>query len=254
MLIRQTAFGNSLFLFAAAPARPRLSAARGVGQPDSAASADRAPPAWFGPPLLPSVARGVLHPASLAASAGFSPGFMPRRIFASGSSPCPLFVVFGVGQPASNTKSFRLFDRSGFVILFSPPDLKSRVCGVCQPASGACWVSEDPVMPAVISPPRSPSVAEGVVHPFSCEIETLSDMGRADARSAKIERPLGVSRIFEVSLYKVDPCKAIFARNLLAKNICRAALSNEVEPCGPEVPLVSKPAAFACRAERLAGA
>lgn len=30
--------------------------------PVLAASADNAPPAWFGPPLLPSEARGVFHP------------------------------------------------------------------------------------------------------------------------------------------------------------------------------------------------
>jgi hypothetical protein len=34
----------------------------GVAQPVNAASADSAPPAWFGPPLLPSVARGVFQP------------------------------------------------------------------------------------------------------------------------------------------------------------------------------------------------
>jgi hypothetical protein len=34
----------------------------GVGQPLRAASGVKAPPAWFGPPLLPSVARGVFQP------------------------------------------------------------------------------------------------------------------------------------------------------------------------------------------------
>ena len=33
----------------------------GVGHPASAVSAGRAPPVWFGPPLLPSVARGVFR-------------------------------------------------------------------------------------------------------------------------------------------------------------------------------------------------
>lgn len=33
-----------------------------VDQPLSAASADKAPPAWFGPPFDPSVALGVFHP------------------------------------------------------------------------------------------------------------------------------------------------------------------------------------------------
>jgi hypothetical protein len=35
----------------------------GVGQPAIAASAGNAPPAWFGPPFDPSVARGVFHAA-----------------------------------------------------------------------------------------------------------------------------------------------------------------------------------------------
>lgn len=79
-------------------------------------------------------------------------------------------------------------------------------------------------------------------------------MGRADARSAKIDRPAGVTRSFQVSLYKVEPSEAVLARNLLAKDDVRAALSDEMVEGWPKVPLVSKPAAFACRAERLAWA
>src|SRR5574340_630881 len=45
----------------------------GVFQPANAASAESAPPAWFGPPLLPSVARGVFHVASCAGVCRFSP-------------------------------------------------------------------------------------------------------------------------------------------------------------------------------------
>jgi hypothetical protein len=41
----------------------------------------------------------VVHPANRAASAGFKPAFIPRLIFASGSSPRPLFVELGVGHP-----------------------------------------------------------------------------------------------------------------------------------------------------------
>jgi hypothetical protein len=55
----------------------------------------------------------------------------------------------------------------------------------------------------------------------------LSDVGRADARSAGIDRPDGVARSFHVSLYKVEPSEAVFARNLLAKDDWRAALLNE---------------------------
>jgi len=77
---------------------------------------------------------------------------------------------------------------------------------------------------------------------------------RTDARSAEIERPAGVARAFQVSLYKVEPTEAVFACNLLAKDWDRFRFSvlDEVEPVWPEVPLVSKPASFACRAERLA--
>jgi hypothetical protein len=51
---------------------------------------------------------------------------------------------------------------------------------------------------------------------------------------------------------KVEPYKAVLARNLLTKDDWRAALADEVMPVRPEVPLVSKPAASASRAERLA--
>jgi hypothetical protein len=82
--------------------------------------------------------------------------------------------------------------------------------------------------------------------------ESLSDVRRADARSAQISRPAGVARSFQVSLYKVEPTEAVLACNLLAKDDWRAALADEVVPVRPEVPLVSNPASCACRAERLA--
>jgi hypothetical protein len=55
-------------------------------------------------------------------------------------------------------------------------------------------------------------------------------------------------------LYKVDPSICVFARNLLSNDRCRFALLNEVVKGGPEMPLIIKPAAFTCRAERLARA
>jgi hypothetical protein len=58
--------------------------------------------------------------------------------------------------------------------------------------------------------------------------EALSDMRRAEARSAGIRRPAGVARSFQVSLYKVEPTEAVFARNLLAKDDWRATLVDEV--------------------------
>jgi hypothetical protein len=77
---------------------------------------------------------------------------------------------------------------------------------------------------------------------------------RADARSRKRDRPKGVIQSFHVSLYKVDPSIRVLTRNLFTINSFRFALADKVEPRGPQMPLVSKPAAFACLAERLAGA
>jgi hypothetical protein len=91
--------------------------------------------------------------------------------------------------------------------------------------------------------------ASGVGHP----VEPLPDMRSAEARSAGICRPEGVARRFHVRRYKVEPSKAVFRCNLLAKDEFRAALFDEPVERGPQVPLVIKPAAFACRAERLAG-
>jgi hypothetical protein len=61
----------------------------------------------------------------------------------------------------------------------------------------------------------------------------LPDVGRADARRAEIERPIGVARSFQVSLYKVDPSKSVFARNLLTKDDVRLALLDEVVESWP---------------------
>jgi hypothetical protein len=55
-------------------------------------------------------------------------------------------------------------------------------------------------------------------------------------------------------LYKVEPRICVLARNLLSSDDCRAALFDEVEEGRPKVPLVSKPSALTCRAERLARA
>jgi hypothetical protein len=41
---------------------------------------------------------------------------------------------------------------------------------------------------------------------------------RTEPRSTEIESPEGVTLSFHVSLYKVEPTKAVFARNLFSKN------------------------------------
>jgi hypothetical protein len=80
-------------------------------------------------------------------------------------------------------------------------------------------------------------------------------MSRADARSAQIRSPKGVTRSFHVISYKVEPGKGSNARNLFSKHHWRCALAaDDVIERRPQVPLVSKPTAFACRGERLARA
>jgi hypothetical protein len=90
----------------------------------------------------------------------------------------------------------------------------------------------------------------GVGHPP----QSLPDVGRTDARRRKIDRPDGVTARFQVRRYKVEPHETVRARNLFAKDDIRAKLGDEPEPGWPKVPLVSKPKAFACAAERLARA
>jgi|ERR1700722_3929601 len=77
-------------------------------------------------------------------------------------------------------------------------------------------------------------------------------MRRADARSAQIDRPNGVVRVFQIRLNKVEPLQSKLARNLLSKDNWRLALRDELEPCRPEMPLIIKAACKACRGERLA--
>jgi hypothetical protein len=57
----------------------------------------------------------------------------------------------------------------------------------------------------------------------------------ADARSAGIDRPDGVTRTFQVSRYKVEPREARLACNLFPKADVRAALADEPKEIGPEV-------------------
>jgi hypothetical protein len=97
------------------------------------------------------------------------------------------------------------------------------------------------------------SFAVGVGLADANPIHSIADVWRADARRRKRDRPEGVTQGFQVSLYKVDPHICAFASNLFSKDDCRAALADEMEPVWPKVPLVSEPASFACRGERLAG-
>jgi hypothetical protein len=66
-------------------------------------------------------------------------------------------------------------------------------------------------------------------------------MRRADARSAQIGGPDGISCAFQVKSNSGEPFKSQFSRNLLAKDRCRMTLADEPEKCGPEVALVIRP-------------
>jgi len=166
--------------------------------------------------------------------------------------------VVVVTQPASCATGFKL------TVALLPSGLRPvalasfAICepsafafvGVGQPAIAA---SADNAPPAWFGPPFFPSVARGVFQPFSDEPEPLSDVRRADARSAQICRPNGVARCFHVSAYSVEPPEAVLARNLLSKDDWRAALCDEPMEDGPEVALVFEALALASGTEWLAG-
>jgi hypothetical protein len=93
-----------------------------------------------------------------------------------------------------------------------------------------------------------PSVARGVGH----EVQALSSVGGADARSAQIRRPDGVTASLQVSENKVEPLEAKRARNLLSKDDWRPTLLDECEPCWPKMSRVEKAAPRARIRESLA--
>ncbi len=187
----------------------------------------------------------------------------------------------GVDQPASGAERGR---SRGFVPL--PAEFRwSRTTGVCQPARCvAIAVRVSNVPRPHRAPEDSPSSVRGVGHPASVATagsnidpepgrfttaksgpacfaigvgrpeRSVADVRRAEARSRERRTPEGVTHSFHVSLYKVEPRIDVAARNLLANDVDRAALLDEPLPSGPKVPLVTKPASFACRAERLAWA
>ena len=71
---------------------------------------------------------------------------------------------------------------------------------------------------------------------------------------AKNDRPNGVVFTFQVCGNKIEPTVPNRRRNLLAKDNIRAALADEVEPHGPEVPVIFDALLISGGAERLAGA
>ena len=107
-----------------------------------------------------------------------------------------------------------------------PLSFQSLVVVVVHPANRALFDRYSPHFVAVMF---LGSDACGVGHP----VEPLSDVRRADARSAQIGCCAGVTRSFQVSAYKVEPREAVFAGNLLAKDDWRAALADEPVERGP---------------------
>ena len=92
--------------------------------------------------------------------------------------------------------------------------------------------------------------ATGVGHP----VQPLPDVRRADARSAYINRPAGVIRCFQIMRYSIPPPQGSRACNLFAKDRARAALADEPEEHGPQVPVVGFRESLAGVGKWLAGA
>jgi hypothetical protein len=182
---------------------------------------------------------GVGHPASATV-------FRLLSLFPAALFPfCAGVPAIGVGQPARFAMSFSVtctFLPSGVL-----PDAVVPGGGVCpplgsvgvgHPANQANAASDSGFPLGCSSLPAKNSadpdaLFQSLVAGVGHEPEALSDMGRADARSAKINRPAGVARSFQVSLYKVEPTEAVKACNLLAKNDCRATLLDEIVPGWP---------------------
>jgi hypothetical protein len=63
-------------------------------------------------------------------------------------------------------------------------------------------------------------------------------MRRAEARSAQIGGPAGISHVFQVSSYSGEPFPSVSACNLFSKDHWRVALGDEAEKSGPEMSFV----------------
>jgi hypothetical protein len=205
------------------------------------------------------------EPASRAASLIVNVFLVPFGFIRAAGSllilPPLALDASGVGHDASTAcLPSRAF--VGTSASWHAPSFQSLAAGVAHEASVAAIpsVSPNPLFPCrarhssrLASHVESVSFcgpAFGVGHP----VQPLPDVRSADARSAEIDRPEGVSRRLHVSPNKVEPVERGSGRDLLAKDDPRAALADEMEPRRPQMPLVSKPRSAACRAERLARA
>ena len=135
-------------------------------------------------------------------------------------------------------RSFRSRSRSPFALCIlcdaSPvlPDPPVRNCEHSESAIPIPALSSS--QDCKNSPPRCcrsllVPVRFGVGH----EVQSLSDVRRAEARRANIDTPNGVCRCFQVSRNSAEPSEAVFARNLLTKDYSRRTLPDEVIKRGP---------------------
>jgi hypothetical protein len=74
----------------------------------------------------------------------------------------------------------------------------------------------------------------------------LTDVRRPDARSAQIGATVGIVQSFQISEYSIEPLTSKRARNLLSKDRCRAALSDETAELRPKVTRVLRAKLLAC--------
>lgn len=173
-------------------------------------------------PRASSVLVGVGHPDNITACS--FRGRALRSIVSCEARPSRQSLAEGVAQPASCAKSRRSF--------------------ACGPKARALAFSGSEYSPPALN------FEVGVGHPE----QPLSDMRRADARSAQIGGPDTISQCFQVSAYSGEPFTASLARNLFSKDDWRAADFDEAAELRPEVAFVRFSPSCPGAAERLAGA
>jgi hypothetical protein len=83
--------------------------------------------------------------------------------------------------------------------------------------------------------------------------KSVAFMGRPDTASWHNGGPDGISTCLQVSAHSGEPFASIRARNLLSKELCRAALGDETVKSGPEVSFVDMALSLSSDRKRLTG-
>jgi hypothetical protein len=81
--------------------------------------------------------------------------------------------------------------------------------------------------------------------------ESIASVRRTDSASWQYGRPDGVAFALQIIGHGVKPSVPNRVCNLLAKDFCRAALADELEPIGPQVAIVFDAFLLSGRAEGL---